>query len=112
MKLIFFRRRYFKLFKQTIIRDLKIKLLLKQNIELERPTLKSRTRPISALRKSVKQMQEYEGNNMPLSTEFRDGWKPTPKPRTKKAPITVRRTEIEEKSKALKGYIPHHLKLV
>ena len=112
MKLIFFRRRYFKLFKQTIIRDLKIKLLLKQNIELERPTLKSRTRPISALRKSVKQMQEYEGNNMPLSTEFRDGWKPTPKPRTKKAPITVRRTEIEEKSKALKGYIPHHLTFV
>lgn len=89
-----------------------IKLLLKQNIELERPTLKSRTRPFSALRKSVKQMQEYEGNNMPLSTEFRDGWKPTPKPRTKKAPITVRRTEIEEKSKALKGYIPHHLKFV
>lgn len=44
-----------------------IKLLLKQNIELERPTLKSRTRPISALRKSVKQMQEYEGNNMPQS---------------------------------------------
>ena len=57
-------------------------------------------------------MQEYEGNNMPLSTEFRDGWKPAPKPRTKKAPITVRRTEIEEKSEALKGYIPHHSKLV
>ena len=57
-------------------------------------------------------MQEYEGNNMPLSTEFRDGWKPTPKPRTKKAPITVRRTEIEEKSKALKENIPHHSKLV
>lgn len=49
---------------------------------------------------------------MPISTEFRDGWKPTPKPRTKKAPITVRRTEIEEKSKALKGYIPHHLTFV
>ena len=57
-------------------------------------------------------MQEYEGNYMPLSTEFRDGWKPTPKPRTKKAPITVRRTEIEEKSKALKENIPHHSKLV
>ena len=42
--------------------------------------------------------------NAPL--EFRDGWKPTPKPRTIKnvVSVTASRTKIEEKSKAHKGY--------
>ena len=38
--------------------------------------------------------------------EFRDGWKPTPKPKAIKnvVPVAASRTKIEEKSKALKGY--------
>ena len=75
-----------------------IKLLLQQNAELQ-----SR-KPIPAPRKSVKQMvQEYEDNIIQPPPEFRDDYKPTPKPRTKK-PTPLPRTKIDEVDKALKGY--------
>ena len=75
-----------------------IKLLLQQNAELQ-----SR-KPIPAPRKSVKQMvQDYEDNIILPPLEFRDDYKPTPKPRTKK-PTPLPRTKIEQVAKALKGY--------
>ena len=75
-----------------------IKLLLQQNEELQ-----SR-KPIPAPRKSVKQMvKEYEDNIILPPLEFRDDYKPIPKPRTKK-PTPLPRTKIEEVDKALKGY--------
>ena len=42
----------------------------------------------------------------PLPLQFKDGWKPTPTPRKVKSvvPAAVKRTKIEEKIKALKGY--------
>ena len=75
-----------------------IKLLLQQNEELQ-----SR-KPIPAPRKSVKQMvKEYEDNIILPPLEFRDDYKPIPKPRTKKR-TPLPRTKIEEVDKALKGY--------
>ena len=75
-----------------------IKLLLQQNVELQ-----SR-KPIPAPRKSVKQMvQDYEDNIILPPLEFRDDYKPTPKPRNKK-PTPLPRTKIEQVDKALKGY--------
>ena len=61
-------------------------------------------RPIPTPRKSVKQMvQDYEDNIILPPLEFRDDYKPTPKPRTKK-PVPLPRTKIEQVAKALKGY--------
>ena len=40
---------------------------------------------------------------MKTPLEFRDDYKPTPKPRTKK-PVPLPRTKIEQVAKALKGY--------
>ena len=76
-----------------------IKLLLQQNAELQ-----SR-KPIPTPRKSsVKQMvQDYEDNIILPLLEFRDDYKPIPKPRTKK-PAPLQRTKIEQVDKALKGY--------
>ena len=75
-----------------------INLLLQQNAELQ-----SR-KPVPTPRKSVKQMvQEYEDNIILPPLEFRDDYKPTPKPRTKK-PTPLPRTKIEQVDKALKGY--------
>ena len=75
-----------------------IKLLLQQNAELQ-----SR-KPIPPPRKSVKQMvQDYEDNIILPPLEFRDDYKPTPKPRNKK-PTPLPRTKIKEVDKALKGY--------
>ena len=103
------------LFKQKIISDnymnksdLKklsksqlIQLLLKQDLEMKK--FKSRN-PIPAPHKSVKQMvQEYEDNIILPPLEFRDDYKPTTKPRTKK-PTPLPRTKIEQVDKALKGY--------
>ena len=103
------------LFKQKIISDnnmnksdLKklsksqlIQMLLKQDLEMKK--FKSRN-PIPAPHKSVKQMvQEYEDNIILPPLEFRDDYKPTPKPRTKK-PTPLPRTKIDEVDKALKGY--------
>ena len=83
-----------------------INLLLQQNMKLQPKNdndVKPR-RPIPAPRKSVKQMvQEYEDNIILPPPEFRDDYKPTPKPRTKK-PTPLPRTKINEAAKALKGY--------
>ena len=103
------------LFKQKIISynnmnksDLKklsksqlIQLLLKQDLEMKKFELR---KPIPAPRKSVKQMvKEYEDNIILPPLEFRDDYKPIPKPRTKK-PTPLPRTKIDEVDKALKGY--------
>ena len=71
-----------------------IKLLLQQNVKQQPKNddnVKPR-RPIPTPRKSVKQMvQDYEDNIIPPPSEFRDDYKPKPKPRTKKtsaSPIT------------------------
>ena len=75
-----------------------IKLLLQQNVELQ-----SR-KPVPTPWKSVKQMvQDYEDNIILPPLEFRDDYKPTPKPRNKK-PTPLPRTKIEQVDKALKGY--------
>ena len=52
-------------------------------------------------------VQEYEDNVIPLPLQFKDGWKTTPTPRKVKSvvPAAVKRTNIEEKIKALKGYV-------
>ena len=85
-----------------------IQMLLKQDLEMEKFKLRNikqnNDKPIPAPRKSVKQMvQEYEDNIILPPLEFRDDYKPTPKPRTKK-PTPLPKTKIEEVDKALKGY--------
>ena len=84
-----------------------IDLLLQQNVKPQP------RKPIPTPRKSVKQMvQEYENNIILPPIEFRDGYKPIPKPRTKKPvplprtkkPVPLPRTKIEQVDKALKGY--------
>ena len=73
-----------------------INLLLKQNLEIKKLLLKNMKlqpknndnvkprKPIPTPRKSVKQMvQDYEDNIILPPLEFRDDYKPTPKPRTK-----------------------------
>ena len=83
-----------------------INLLLQQNMKTQPKNddnVKPR-RPIPSPRKSVKQMvQEYEDNIILPPLEFRDDYKPVPKPRTKK-PVPLPRTKIEQVAKALKGY--------
>ena len=73
-------------------------------------------KPIPTPRRNVRQMiQDYEENIIAPPIEFRDGYKPIPKPRTKKPvplprtkktvkPSPAPRTIIEEIDKALKGY--------
>ena len=82
-----------------------IKLLLQQNVKLQPKNVKPQPRkPIPTPRKSVKQMvQDYEDNIILPPLEFRDDYKPIPKPRTKK-PVPLPRTKIEQVDKALKGY--------
>ena len=85
-----------------------IKLLLQQNVK-QQPKNDNNIeprRPIPTPRKSVKQMvQDYEDNIILPPLEFRDDYKPIPKPRTKKqVPIPLSRTKIEQVANALKGY--------
>jgi len=82
-----------------------IQLLLQQNVELQPKNVKPQPRkPIPTPRKSVKQMvQDYEDNIILPPLEFRDDYKPIPKPRTKK-PVPLPWTKIEQVDKALKGY--------
>ena len=88
-----------------------INLLLKQNIEMKKLLLKQKPAPINIFkkpiptpRKSVKQMvQDYEENIILPPPEFRDDYKPIPKPRTKKL-VPLPRTKIEQVAKAMKGY--------
>ena len=93
-----------------------IRLLMKQNLEIKKllcdtkqqlETHKSKdNKPIPTPRKSVKQMvQDYEDNIILPPLEFRDDYKPIPKPRTKKqVPIPSPRTKIEQVAVAVKGY--------
>ena len=89
-----------------------INLLLKQNVKQnvkQQPKNDDNVkpgRPIPTPRKSVKQMvQDYEDSIILPPLEFRDDYKPIPKPRTKKqVPIPLPRTKIEQVAKALKGY--------
>ena len=85
-----------------------INLLLKQNVK-QQPKNDNNIepgRPIPTPWKSVKQMvQDYEENIILPPLEFRDDYKPIPKPKTKKqVPIPLPRTKIEQVAKALKGY--------
>ena len=50
---------------------------------------------------------DYEDIIIPSPLEFRDGYKPTPMPTTKKMmmPVPMPRTKIEEESKTLKENI-------
>ena len=81
-----------------------INLLIKQNLEIKKllqqqPIQTPITqKPIPTPRKSVKQMvKDYEDNIIEPPLEFRDDYKPTPKPRTKK-PVPLPKTIIEEKA--------------
>lgn len=79
-----------------------IKLVL--SLKANQPRIYKPRPPIPTPRRSVKQMaQEYEENIIAPPPEFRDDYKPTPLPRTKK-PVPLLRTKIEEANKALKGY--------
>lgn len=71
------------------------------------PPPQFREKPIPAQRtNSVKQIvREYEDNIIPSPTQFRDGLKPIPGPRTKKPiPIPAPRTKMEQTNEARKGY--------
>ena len=105
--------------KRTLMKQTKsqlIKLLLKQNMVIKKLLQKNMKpqpknddnikprRPIPTPPKSVKQMvQDYEDNIILPPLEFRDDYKPIPKPRTKK-PVPSPRTKIDQVAKALKGY--------
>ena len=82
-----------------------ISLLIKQNLEIKKLLQQNiQQQPIPTPHKSVKQMvQDYEDNIIEPPLEFRDDYKPKPKPRTKK-PTPLPRTKIEQVDKALKGY--------
>ena len=82
-----------------------INLLIKQNLEIQKLLQQNvQQQPIPTPRKTVKQMvKDYEDNIIEPPLEFRDDYKPTPKPRTKK-PTPLPRTKIEEKAQAMKGY--------
>ena len=76
---------------KNITKSQLINLLLKQNVEIkalqqanqkQKPT--TIQKPIPTPQKSLKQMvQEYEDNIIPPPLEFRDDYKPIPKPMTK-----------------------------
>ena len=69
-------------------------LLIKQNAKIQ--LLKNKyepIRPVPASRKNVKQMaQDYEKNIIFPPVEFRDDYKPIPKPRTIKRPVPAHRS--------------------
>ena len=81
-----------------------IKLLMKQDNNT--PVLQKR-RPVPAPRKSVKEMvKRYEENFILPPMQFRDNYKPIPKPRAvKKKPVPTPRTVIKQIDKALKGFV-------
>ena len=114
-----------------------IKMLLKQNdkIKLLFNKVNQLQKPVPVPQKNVKQMvQDYEDNIIPPPLEFRDDYKPVPKPRTikpipasrrsvkkmaqdyekniippipkprTKKPVPLPRTKIEQVARALKGY--------
>ena len=76
----------------NLTKDQLINLLLKQNTKIN--LLKNKLeRPTPAKRTNVKQtVQEYEENIILPPVEFRDDYKPIPKPRTIKRPIPAPRS--------------------
>ena len=82
-----------------------IKLIL--SLKADQPKTNKPRTPIPTPRRNVRQMiQDYEENIIDPPIEFRDDYKPIPKPRTKKTvkPSPALRTRIEETETALKGY--------
>ena len=78
-----------------------IKLIL--SLKANQPRIYKPRPPKPTPRRSVHQMiQDYEENILP-PPEFRDDYKPTPTPRTKK-PVPLPRTQINQVAKALEGY--------
>ena len=78
-----------------------IKLIL--SLKANQPRIYKPRPPKPTPRRSVRQMiQDYEENILP-PPEFRDDYKPTPTPRTKK-PVPLPRTQINQVAKALEGY--------
>ena len=76
----------------------------KRNFIIPPPPQFRNRRPIPTPRKSVKSMVDaYEQNIILPPLEFRDGYKPTPAPRTKK-PVPAPRTKIEQTDEAMKGF--------
>ena len=102
------------IYKFTKFWMVKIKQTQQKIVELQPKNVEPQPRkPIPTPRKSVKQMvQEYEDNIILPPLEFRDDYKPIPKPRTKKPvplprtkkPVPLPSTKIEQVDKALKGY--------
>lgn len=71
-------------------------LLLKQDERITKIEQQFVKRLVAAPRKSVRQMvQAYEENIIPPLPEFRDGYKPTPKPRTIKITCQSLHQEIK-----------------
>ena len=62
--------------------------------------------PVPRIKKSVKSMIDaYEQNIILPPIQFKDDYKPTPAPRTKKVkPVPLPRTKIEQTDEAMKGY--------
>ena len=92
-----------------------INIITKQNNKIQllknkivQPTPKPRIlskRPIALPCVNVREMvQKYENNIIQPPPEFRDDYKPIPKPRTIKTPKPAVRTKIERVATALKGY--------
>ena len=86
-----------------------IKLIIKQNTKPV-PAPRTKTRPISKPRKSVKELVDYfERQRLPAPPsewlqEIEQLNRPVPAPRTKKRPVPLPRTIIQETNKALKGF--------
>ena len=86
-----------------------IKLIIKQNTKPV-PAPRTKTRPISKPRKSVKELVDYfERQRLPAPPsewlqEIEQLNRPVPTPRTKKRPVPLPRTIIQETNKALKGF--------
>ena len=80
----------------NLTKDQLINLLLKQNNKTQ--LLKNKLdRPTPAKRTNVKQMvQDYEENIIPPPLEFRDDYKPIPKPRTIKRPVPAPRINVKQ----------------
>ena len=97
---------------QNLTKDQLITLVSELNDKISHQDQKIKTifqmmpkqQPVPAPRKSVKQMvQAYEDNIIQPPLEFRDDYKPVPKPRTK-TPVPTPRTKIEQVAKAMTGY--------
>ncbi|PFX21556.1 Terminal uridylyltransferase 4 [Stylophora pistillata] len=90
---------------QNLTKDQLIDIIMNlRPVPKYQPKPTSRKIKFTASFKNVKQMVEsYEENIIEPPLEFRDDYKPVPKPRTKK-PVPLPRTRIDETNKALKEF--------